>query len=158
LAGTLPHSFDNRDAPETASKLAFVQYFAVGQANETMVETGSKREFPGPPFRPGTDVRYLREEVRRISRLTNAGSLAEAREACAALMFDFQVIIVGRPHLAWQFAELLGRCGATGLSRRFQAAAGFNSIRAPSLAERVRSQRPPQSSPACVLMSELTTD
>jgi hypothetical protein len=136
-----------------------VQYFAVGQANETMVETGKKRETPpGPPFRLGTDVRYLREEMRRISRLTNAGSLAEAREACAALMFDFQVIIVGRPHLAWQFAELLGRCGATGLSRRFQAAAGFNSTRAPSLSERVRSQRPPQSSPACVLMGELTTD
>jgi len=143
--GSLPGSFDNDDVYETVAKPALVQYFAVGQANETMSETDLKRESPpGHLFRPGTEVRYVRDEMRRIGRLTNAGSLAEAREACAALMFDFQVIIVGRPHLAWQFADLLGRCGATGLSRRFQVAAGFSSARAPQPVEPVDPPRPPQ--------------
>jgi hypothetical protein len=107
------------------NETGLVQYFAVGQANETMLETNLKREtLPGHPFRPGTDLRYVRDEMRRIGRLTDAGSRAEAREACAALMFDFQVIIVSRPHVSWRFGELLGRCGATGLSKRFQTASG----------------------------------
>jgi hypothetical protein len=138
-----------------------VQYFAVGQANETMLETDLKREpAPGHPFRPGTEVRYLREEIRRIGRLTNAGLLAEAREACAALMFDFQAVIVGRPHLAWQFAELLGQCGAAGLSRRFQVAAGLSSAGVPRPIGRTTSQPPVTagSSPTRALIGELTTD
>ena len=110
-----------------------------------MLETNVKRDLPlDRPIRPGTEVRYVRDEMRKIGRTTDAGSLAEAREACAALMFDFQVIIVGRPHLAWQFADLLGRCGATGLSRRFQVAAGFSSARAPQPVEPVDPPRPPQ--------------
>src|SRR5690242_11580472 len=129
-----------------------------------MSETDLKRESPpGHLFRPGTEVRYVRDEMRRIGRLTNAGSLTEAREACAALLFDFQVIIVGRPHLAWQFAELLGRCGATGLSRRFQVAAGLNASGMPGRAACVGSPRPSQSvaagsSSAAAYVGELTTD
>jgi hypothetical protein len=129
-----------------------------------MLETDLQRESPpGHPFRPGTDVRYVRDEMRRIGRLTNVGGLAEAREACAALMFDFQVIIVRRPHLAWQFAQLLGRCGAVGLSTRFQVAAGFNRIGVPRPAESVGSSAatasvPSDSWPERVLMGELTTD
>jgi len=162
--GTLPGSFDDQDVLETAAKLALVQYFAVVQANETMSETNLQRgSQPGQLFRPGTEVRYVRDEMRRIGRLINAGSLAEAREACAALMFDLQVIIVGRPHLAWQFAELLGRCGATGLSRRFHVAAGFGSAGAPRPVERVNSQPTPQpvsarSSRPRVLAGGLTPD
>jgi hypothetical protein len=117
---------------------------------------------PGHPFLLGTDVRYVRDEMRRIGRLANAGSMAAAREACAALMFDFQVIIVGRPYLAWQFADLLGRIGATGLSRRFQVARGLNRIGVPRPAEPVNSAAaasvPASSSPARLLMGELTTD
>ncbi len=163
-SGTLLGSFDIRDDLETASKLARVQYFAAGQANETMLETESKRgSSPGRLFRPGTEVRYLRDEMRKIGRLTNEGSLAEAREACAALMFDFQAIIVGRPHLAWQFADLLGQCGAAGLSRRFQVAAGFSSGGVPRPARSVNSPRPTQSvaassAPSRVFMGELATD
>jgi hypothetical protein len=128
-----------------------------------MLETDLQQKSPGHPFRPGTDVRYVRDEMRRIGRLTNAGALAEAREACAALMFDFQVIIVRRPHLAWQFAELLGRCGATGLSSRFQVAAAFNRVGMPRPAARVdssatKASAPASSSPGRVLMGELTTD
>jgi hypothetical protein len=162
--GTLLGSFDNRDVLETASKLARVQYFTVVQANETMIEANPKRDSHlHHPFRPGTEVRYLRDEMRRVGRLADAGSLVEAREACAALMFDFQVIIVGRPHLGWQFAELLGRCGATGLSRRFQIAAGIGNIGAPRPAQRVAYPWQPQSvtagsSQTSVLISEVTSD
>ncbi len=127
--------------------------------SETDLQRGPR---PGRPFPPGADVRYVRDEMRRIGRLANAGSLAEARAACAALMFDFQVIIVGRPHLAWQFAELLGRIGATGLSRRFQIATGFNRIGVARPADPVNSPAAgsvsANSSPARALIGALTTD
>jgi hypothetical protein len=129
-----------------------------------MLETNVKRDLPlDRPIRPGTEVRYVRDEMRKIGRTTDAGSLAEAREACARLMFDFQVVIVSRPHVAWQFAELLGRCGATGLSRRFQIAAGFNQMDVARRSGRIDQSGPPlptteNSSPARVLAGELTAD
>ena len=129
-----------------------------------MLETIMKQDPPlGRPIRPGTEVRYVRDEMRKIGRMTDAGSLDDAREACARLMFDFQIVIVSRPHVAWQFAGLLGRCGATGLSRRFQIAVGFNQMDVARRCERLNQSGPSlpateNSSPARVLAGELAAD
>ncbi|HEY7577794.1 MAG TPA: hypothetical protein VH855_09375 [Acetobacteraceae bacterium] len=80
--------------------------------------------FAARPIAPGAELAHVRDQLRRIARLVSAGMHPEAREASAALMFEFQPIILACPQYAARFADLLRRCGAAGLSRRFQLAAG----------------------------------
>jgi hypothetical protein len=80
--------------------------------------------FAARPIAPGAELAHVRDQLRRIARLVSAGMHLEARETSAALMFEFQPIILRCPQYAARFADLLRRCGAVGLSRRFQLVAG----------------------------------
>lgn len=72
---------------------------------------------PSPPDR--TSLTWVRDQLALISALTTAGSVIEARSACADTMFGFQPLIASDPDLTARFAEVLGACGATVLRRRF---------------------------------------
>jgi hypothetical protein len=117
--------------------------------------------FAARPVAPGAELAHVRDQLRRIARLVSAGMHPEAREASAALMFEFQAIILARPQYAARFADLLRRCSAIGLSKRFHLAAGED--RALSFFGRV-GQRPgdagatPGGWPTRVAVAEVAAD
>jgi hypothetical protein len=61
----------------------------------------------------------VRERLRLIGALAAAGHNAEAREASADLLFDFQPLIAAHVDLVSLCEDVLLRCGATALWRRF---------------------------------------
>jgi hypothetical protein len=65
----------------------------------------------------------VREQLRRIAALADDGQQAQAREASADLLFDFQPLIAANRDLTSLCEDVLLRCGATALRRRFLLAA-----------------------------------
>src|ERR1700691_5882122 len=68
------------------------------------------------------DLAMVRLELREIAVLAAAGRPAEAREAIAELLFGFQPLIAARRDLRSRVIDLLIRCNATSLLRRFMTA------------------------------------
>src|ERR1700685_1104892 len=68
------------------------------------------------------DLAMVRLELREIAVLAAAGRPAEAREAIAELLFGFQPLIAARRDLRSRVIDLLIRCNATPLLRRFMTA------------------------------------
>ena len=66
-----------------------------------------------------TGLDLVRERLRSIEALAAAGHNAEAREASADLLFDFQPLIAAHLDLVSLCEDVLLGCGATALWRRF---------------------------------------
>jgi hypothetical protein len=69
------------------------------------------------------DVCFVRERLMSIAALADRGSHADARGACADLLFDSQPLVVAHTDLATLCDDVLLRCGATALRFRFRLAA-----------------------------------
>jgi len=65
------------------------------------------------------DLNFVRRRLARIAGLAGRGSHAEARGACADLLFDFQPLVAAYPDLIARCDDVLLRCGATALRSRF---------------------------------------
>jgi hypothetical protein len=65
------------------------------------------------------DANFVREHLAWIAALADRGSNAEARGACADLLFDFQPLVAAHPDLVALCDDVLLRCGATALRFRF---------------------------------------
>jgi hypothetical protein len=85
----------------------------------------------GRAIRAGAELDYVREQMRRIAALADAGLRMEAREASAELLFDFQPVIVAHAEFVSQYVDVLRRCEATALQRRFLLAASGNAVTIP---------------------------
>jgi hypothetical protein len=70
-------------------------------------------------FKSRDDARFVRDRLTSIAALADRGSHAEARGACADLLFDFQPLVAANPDLVTLCDEVLLRCGATALRFRF---------------------------------------
>jgi hypothetical protein len=77
------------------------------------------------------DLDLVRERLPGIAALAVGGRPAEAREACADLLFDFQPLITAHAGLLARTIELLGQCGATALRRRLLVAINGDEAAAP---------------------------
>lgn len=85
----------------------------------------------GRAIHPGAELEYVRKQLRRMAELADAGLRMAAREAGADLLFEFQPVIVAHSELASQDIEVLRRCEATALRRRFVMAAYDDAIAIP---------------------------
>ena len=74
------------------------------------------------PSIEAADLALVRLELREIAVLAAAGRAEEAREAIAELLFGFQPLIAARRDLRSRVIDLLIRCNATSLLRRFMTA------------------------------------
>jgi hypothetical protein len=70
-------------------------------------------------FQSRGDASFVHERLAWIAALADRGSSAEARGACADLLFDFQPLVVAHPDLVALCDDVLRRCGATALRFRF---------------------------------------
>ena len=68
------------------------------------------------------DAAVVVGEIGRIMTLAEAGRMFDAREACAALLFDYQPVLAAHPMLLQRFAGVLQRCKAEQLLRRLSVA------------------------------------
>lgn len=89
--------------------------------------TGDRRprregERPATPEAAPEDVRHVAAEIYRILALASAEQHGDAREAAAALMFDFQPLLAAHPALRSNFTTALQRCRARQLLLRLAAA------------------------------------
>jgi hypothetical protein len=89
-----------------------------------LIASGSKSDVKlGSTPRESTDSHtgpdLVRERLRSIEALAAAGHNAEAREASADLLFDFQPLIAAHLDLVSLCEDVLLSCGATALWRRF---------------------------------------
>ena len=82
----------------------------------------SEGEQPGRPTECNGDLLYVAGEISRIMALAEAERADDAREAAAALMFDFQPVLEAHPALIGHFATALRRCEARQLLRRLTIA------------------------------------
>jgi len=100
-----------------------------GPANRASVQRGPTPH--GRAIRPGAELEHVRGQLRRIAALADAGYRSEAREASAGLLFEFQPVIVAYSELASQYVDVLRRCEATALQRRFLLAAYGDTMTIP---------------------------
>jgi|HubBroStandDraft_1064217.scaffolds.fasta_scaffold46848_3 hypothetical protein len=78
-------------------------------------------------FHSRDDARFVRERLASIAALADRGSNAEARGACADLLFDFQPLVAAHSDLVALCDDVLLRCGATALRFRFLLAVHGNA-------------------------------
>ncbi len=76
----------------------------------------------GLPVVRKNDHATVEAGIERIIARADAGLFYEAREACAALLFDFQPLLAARPELLQRFRVALRRCKAKQLQRRLAIA------------------------------------
>jgi hypothetical protein len=81
------------------------------------------RSSPAHAAHPRQGPELVRARLTKITTLADQGLKFEARAASADLLFEFQALIVAHEDIASRFIDVLKRCDATALLRRFMAAA-----------------------------------